>query len=52
MQEYVRRLGINAGDEIVIYSRGPFGGVLHAARVWELFRVGCRGGLALFVEAH
>ncbi|KAI1702213.1 rhodanese-like domain-containing protein [Ditylenchus destructor] len=38
-QEYVRRLGINKNDEIVVYSRGTLGGMLHAARVWALFRI-------------
>ncbi len=44
-QEYVRKLGINANDEIVVYARGPLGGMLHAARVWEMFRVGAIHGV-------
>lgn len=38
-EEYVQRLGIDRGDRLVIYARGPLGGMLHAARVWFLFRV-------------
>lgn len=37
--QYVQRLGVNQGDLIVIYARGPLGGMLHAARAWFLFRV-------------
>ena len=38
-EQYVQRLGIDAGDRLVIYARGPLGGMLHAARAWFLFRV-------------
>ncbi|CAD5225135.1 unnamed protein product [Bursaphelenchus okinawaensis] len=38
-QEYVRRLGINQEDHLVIYSRGSLGGALESARVWNLFRI-------------
>ena len=39
-EEYAQRLGINKRDQLVIYARGPMGGMLHAARAWFLFRVG------------
>lgn len=39
-EQYVRRLGIDRGDQLVVYARGPMGGMLHAARAWFLFRVG------------
>jgi thiosulfate/3-mercaptopyruvate sulfurtransferase len=32
-------LGIDRADRLVIYARGPLGGMLHAARAWHLFRV-------------
>ncbi|KAH7695056.1 Rhodanese-like domain containing protein, partial [Aphelenchoides avenae] len=38
-EQYVQRLGINANEHIVVYSRGPLGGMLYAARVWSLFRI-------------
>ncbi|KAI6213376.1 Rhodanese-like protein [Aphelenchoides besseyi] len=38
-EQYVRRLGINQGDHIIVYSRGTLGGMLSAARVWNLFRI-------------
>uniref|UniRef100_A0A914HHS7 Rhodanese domain-containing protein n=1 Tax=Globodera rostochiensis TaxID=31243 RepID=A0A914HHS7_GLORO len=37
-EQYVQRLGIDRGDRLVVYSRGPLGGLLHAARVWFLLR--------------
>ncbi|KAL3112999.1 hypothetical protein niasHT_013464 [Heterodera trifolii] len=37
-EQYVQRLGIDSGDRLVIYARGPLGGLLHAARVWFLLR--------------
>ncbi|CAJ0601990.1 unnamed protein product [Cylicocyclus nassatus] len=38
-EKYVRLLGINAGDHIVIYSRGAYGGMIWAARAWWTFKV-------------
>ncbi|KHJ91692.1 rhodanese-like protein [Oesophagostomum dentatum] len=38
-EKYVRLLGINNGDHIVIYSRGPVAGMLWAARAWWTFKV-------------
>ncbi|CAJ0601992.1 unnamed protein product [Cylicocyclus nassatus] len=38
-EKYVRLLGINSGDHIVIYSRGAYGGMIWAARVWWTFKV-------------
>ncbi|KAL3082896.1 hypothetical protein niasHS_010698 [Heterodera schachtii] len=37
-EQYMQRLGIDSGDRLVIYARGPLGGLLHAARVWFLLR--------------
>ncbi|KHJ86949.1 rhodanese-like protein [Oesophagostomum dentatum] len=38
-EKYVRKLGINANDHIVIYARGRFAGMLFAARAWWTFKV-------------
>uniref|UniRef100_A0A914YVT8 Rhodanese domain-containing protein n=1 Tax=Panagrolaimus superbus TaxID=310955 RepID=A0A914YVT8_9BILA len=38
-QQYVRMLGINQNDYIVVYSRDTLGGMRYAAAVWELFRI-------------
>ncbi|KHJ92778.1 rhodanese-like protein [Oesophagostomum dentatum] len=38
-QKYVRLLGVNAGDHVVVYGRGGFAGMLWAARVWWTFKV-------------
>ncbi|CAD6189791.1 unnamed protein product [Caenorhabditis auriculariae] len=38
-EQYVRRLGVNVGDHLVIYSRGPNGGIPFAARAWWTFRL-------------
>lgn len=37
--QYVRRLGINQNEHIIVYARGALGGMLSAARVWAMFRV-------------
>uniref|UniRef100_A0A1I8BHV1 Rhodanese domain-containing protein n=1 Tax=Meloidogyne hapla TaxID=6305 RepID=A0A1I8BHV1_MELHA len=39
-QQYIQRLGIDQNDQLVIYGRGPNGGMLQSARVWFLFRLG------------
>ncbi len=38
-EQYVRLLGINNGDHLVLYDRGPMGGMLWASKLWWLFRV-------------
>ncbi|KAL6740465.1 hypothetical protein Aduo_013816 [Ancylostoma duodenale] len=38
-EKYVRLLGVNAGNHVVIYSRDKFAGILWAARVWWTFKV-------------
>jgi thiosulfate/3-mercaptopyruvate sulfurtransferase len=38
-EEYVRLLGINSGDQLVLYDRGPMGGMLFASKIWWLFKV-------------
>ena len=38
-QQYAQLLGLCRDDEIVLYSRGPFGGMLFAARSFWLFKV-------------
>uniref|UniRef100_A0AC35TKE8 Rhodanese domain-containing protein n=1 Tax=Rhabditophanes sp. KR3021 TaxID=114890 RepID=A0AC35TKE8_9BILA len=38
-EEYVRRLGINKNDHLVLYSRGPLGGNMFASRVFKLFEM-------------
>nr|CAD2181108.1 unnamed protein product [Meloidogyne enterolobii] len=38
-QQYIQRLGIDQNDQLVIYGRGPNGGMLESARVWFLFRI-------------
>ncbi|GMR59809.1 hypothetical protein PMAYCL1PPCAC_30004, partial [Pristionchus mayeri] len=30
---------VNKGDAVVVYGRGPFGGMLFAARAWWLLKV-------------
>ncbi|EPB73933.1 hypothetical protein ANCCEY_06995 [Ancylostoma ceylanicum] len=39
-EKYVRLLGINSGDHVVIYSRDKFAGMMWAARVWWTFKPG------------
>ncbi|ETN76030.1 Actin [Necator americanus] len=38
-ERYVKLLGVNNGDHVVVYSRGPGTGMLWAARVWWTFKV-------------
>uniref|UniRef100_A0A914PHK3 Rhodanese domain-containing protein n=1 Tax=Panagrolaimus davidi TaxID=227884 RepID=A0A914PHK3_9BILA len=38
-QQYVRMLGINQNDYIIVYSRDTLGGMRYASAVWELFRI-------------
>ncbi|KIH51171.1 hypothetical protein ANCDUO_18745, partial [Ancylostoma duodenale] len=38
-EKYIRLLGVNAGDHIVIYARGQFAGMFWAARAWWTFKV-------------
>ncbi|KIH51942.1 hypothetical protein ANCDUO_17963 [Ancylostoma duodenale] len=38
-EKYVRLLGVNAGDHVVVYSRDKFAGMMWAARVWWTFKV-------------
>uniref|UniRef100_A0A914KRY5 Rhodanese domain-containing protein n=1 Tax=Meloidogyne incognita TaxID=6306 RepID=A0A914KRY5_MELIC len=38
-QQYIQRLGIDQNDQLVIYGRGPNGGMVESARVWFLFRI-------------
>jgi len=38
-EQYVQQLGVNDGDHIVLYGRGPMGGMLFAARFWWMFRM-------------
>ncbi|GMS90838.1 hypothetical protein PENTCL1PPCAC_13013 [Pristionchus entomophagus] len=38
-QQYVRLLGVNKGDTVVVYSRGACSGMLWAARAWWLLKV-------------
>ncbi|KAK6749117.1 hypothetical protein RB195_001615 [Necator americanus] len=38
-EKYVKLLGVNNGDHVVVYSRGPGTGMLWAARVWWTFKV-------------
>ncbi|EYC14865.1 hypothetical protein Y032_0039g52 [Ancylostoma ceylanicum] len=38
-EKYIRLLGVNAGDHIVIYARGQFAGMFFAARAWWTFKV-------------
>ncbi|CEF70534.1 Sulfurtransferase [Strongyloides ratti] len=38
-QEYIRALGINENDHLILYSRGPAGGNMFAARVFHLFQI-------------
>uniref|UniRef100_A0AC34FJ29 Rhodanese domain-containing protein n=1 Tax=Panagrolaimus sp. ES5 TaxID=591445 RepID=A0AC34FJ29_9BILA len=37
-QRYVQALGVNNGDQIVLYSRGPMGGMLFASRAFWIFK--------------
>ncbi|KIH44263.1 hypothetical protein ANCDUO_25717, partial [Ancylostoma duodenale] len=37
-EKYVRLLGVNAGDHVVVYSRDKFAGMMWAARVWWTFK--------------
>ncbi|GMR44492.1 hypothetical protein PMAYCL1PPCAC_14687 [Pristionchus mayeri] len=38
-QQYLRLLGVNKGDTVVVYSRGACSGMLWAARAWWLLKV-------------
>jgi 3-mercaptopyruvate sulfurtransferase SseA len=38
-EQYIQRLGVDQDDLLVVYARGPMGGMLHASRAWFLFRV-------------
>ncbi|CAJ0601991.1 unnamed protein product [Cylicocyclus nassatus] len=38
-EKYVRLLGVDKGDHVIIYSRGNFGGMMWAARAWWTFKV-------------
>ncbi|CAI4227743.1 unnamed protein product [Auanema sp. JU1783] len=38
-EKYVQMLGINRDDEVIVYSRGPAGGMLFAARAWWTFKL-------------
>jgi len=38
-QEYMQLLGIHHDDQIVLYSRGPFGGMLFSAKCYWLLKV-------------
>jgi 3-mercaptopyruvate sulfurtransferase SseA len=38
-QQYAQLLGIYRDDHIVLYSRGPFGGMLFSAKSYWLFKV-------------
>ncbi|KAJ1349715.1 hypothetical protein KIN20_005338 [Parelaphostrongylus tenuis] len=37
-QEYIQTLGINADDHLILYARGPLGGMLHSSRFAWLFK--------------
>nr|CDJ92310.1 Rhodanese domain containing protein [Haemonchus contortus] len=37
-QEYVQMLGIDAGEHLILYARGMFGGMLHASKFAWLFK--------------
>uniref|UniRef100_A0AC35ESB9 Rhodanese domain-containing protein n=1 Tax=Panagrolaimus sp. PS1159 TaxID=55785 RepID=A0AC35ESB9_9BILA len=37
-QQYVQSLGINNNDHIVLYSRGPMGGMLFSSRAYWIFK--------------
>ncbi|CAI2354175.1 unnamed protein product [Caenorhabditis sp. 36 PRJEB53466] len=38
-QKYIRLLGVNDGDHVVIYSRGPAQGMMFASRAYWTFKV-------------
>ncbi|CAJ0601988.1 unnamed protein product [Cylicocyclus nassatus] len=38
-EKYIRLLGINAGDHVVIYARAQYAGMLWAVRVWWTFKL-------------
>lgn len=38
-EEYVRILGINVDDYLILYDRGPLGGMMFASRIAWLFKV-------------
>ncbi|VDO25864.1 unnamed protein product [Haemonchus placei] len=38
-QEYIQMLGIDAGEHLILYARGMFGGMLHASKFAWLFKV-------------
>jgi len=38
-EQYVRLLGVNNGDHLVLYDRGPMGGMLFSSKIWWLFRI-------------
>ncbi|VDN36803.1 unnamed protein product [Cylicostephanus goldi] len=37
--KYIRSLGVNAEDHVVIYAREAFAGMLWASRVWWTFKL-------------
>ncbi|VDL83627.1 unnamed protein product [Nippostrongylus brasiliensis] len=39
-EKYIRLLGVNSGDHVVVYSRGSFAGMMWAARAWWAFKPG------------
>lgn len=39
-QKYLRLLGVNNGDQLVIYSNGPASGMKFASRAYWTFKVG------------
>ncbi|WKY03409.1 hypothetical protein Q1695_004837 [Nippostrongylus brasiliensis] len=38
-EKYIRLLGVNTGDHVVVYSRGSFAGMMWAARAWWAFKL-------------
>uniref|UniRef100_F1L8T8 Thiosulfate sulfurtransferase n=1 Tax=Ascaris suum TaxID=6253 RepID=F1L8T8_ASCSU len=57
-EKYARILGINNGDHIVVYSRGPLSGMLFSSKLWWLLRYYghenvqvLNGGLAAWIAA-
>uniref|UniRef100_A0A914C3V5 Rhodanese domain-containing protein n=1 Tax=Acrobeloides nanus TaxID=290746 RepID=A0A914C3V5_9BILA len=37
-EKYIQLLGVNAGDHLILYGRGPFGGMLWPAKFYWLFK--------------
>ncbi|VDM40769.1 unnamed protein product [Toxocara canis] len=57
-EKYVRLLGINNGDHVIVYGRGPLAGMLFSSKVWWLLKyygLGnvqvLNGGLAAWIAA-